>query len=173
MHGASSSAAANVSLETRETATALLTEGPQWPGRDGVVSGRVFTWCWWQQNSEDEAVSLNTTCRKVAAWPRALAPQISCCTSSTRCHVTRCSSWPRDVKSRDLYKLVETWMGEKFIRSLRGEGSNMLVRNTDGSGARALPFWGPGACVWGGNVGFLHVLSCDYFIHVCMSCFKM
>lgn len=42
MHDASSSAAANVSLETRETATALLTEGPWWPGRDDVVSGRVL-----------------------------------------------------------------------------------------------------------------------------------
>lgn len=45
MHGASSYAAANVSLETRETATALLTEGPRWPGRDGVASGAAGGGC--------------------------------------------------------------------------------------------------------------------------------
>lgn len=45
MHGASSCAAKYVSLETRETATALLTEGPRWPGSDGMASGAAGEGC--------------------------------------------------------------------------------------------------------------------------------
>jgi len=147
---------------------------PGWRGMKGVAGGA--------SGSRSQRTKVWTGTQPVKRSQRGRVPwcpQISCRTSSARHRVERCSSSPRNVNSRNLCRLVERCMGEKFIQgSARQEQprSNILVHNANSSGVRSVLFGGQSACVLGGKYWFsscAFLAQCDYFIHVCMRCFKM